>query len=145
MIGTMGGIVVIVSDQQKAMEFYSQKLGFEIKTDTSFVGIRWVEVGPKDSQSTISLMLPNVQMMSNEGVVEAAKKGIGTETGIWFYSDDMQSTYKELKNQGVDISQPEKQEWGGIMSKFKDLDGNSYSIVSSPIPENVALDNKVKI
>lgn len=145
MIGTMGGIVVIVSDQQKAVEFYSQKLGFEIKTDISFVGIRWIEVAPKDSQSTISLMLPNVQMMSNEGIVEAAKKGIGTETGIWFYSDDMQSTYKELKNQGVDISQPEKQEWGGIMSKFKDQDGNSYSIVSSPIPENVALDNKVKI
>jgi lactoylglutathione lyase len=145
MIGTMGGIVVIVSDQQKAVEFYSQKLGFEIKTDISFVGIRWIEVAPKDSQSTISLMLPNVQMMSNEGIVEAAKKGIGTETGIWFYSDDMQSTYKELKNKGVDISQPEKQEWGGIMSKFKDQDGNSYSIVSSPIPENVALDNKVKI
>jgi uncharacterized glyoxalase superfamily protein PhnB len=86
----------------------------------SFVGIRWIEVGPKDSQSTISLMLPNVQMMSNEGVVEATKKGIGTETGIWFYSDDMQSTYEELKNKGVDITPPEKQEWGGIMSKLKD-------------------------
>jgi lactoylglutathione lyase len=145
MIGTIGGIVVIVSDQQKAVEFYSQKLGFDIKTDMSFVGIRWIEVAPKDSQSTISLMLPNVQMMSNEGVVEAAKKGIGTETGIWFYSDDMQSTYEELKNKGVDISQPEKQEWGGIMSKLKDQDGNSYSIVSSPIPENIPLDNKVKI
>jgi lactoylglutathione lyase len=70
MIDTIGGIVVIVSDQQKAMEFYSQKLGFEIKKDMSFVGIRWIEVGTKDSQSTISLMLPNVQMMSNEGVVE---------------------------------------------------------------------------
>ena len=46
------------------MEFYSQKLGFEIKTDMSFVGTRWIEVGPKDSQSTISLLLPNVQLMS---------------------------------------------------------------------------------
>ena len=141
MIDTIGGIVVIVSDQQKAMEFYSQKLGFEIKTDTSFVGIRWIEVGPKDSQSTISLMLPNVQMMSNEGVVEAAKKGIGTETGIWFYSDDIQSTYEGLKNKGVEITSPEKQEWGGIMSKLKDQDGNSYSIISSPSSENVALDS----
>jgi lactoylglutathione lyase len=141
MIDRIGGIVVIVSDQQKAMEFYSQKLGFEIKTDTSFVGIRWIEVGPKHSQSTISLMLPNVQMMSSEGVVEAAKKGIGTETGIWFYSDDMQSTYEELKNKGVEITPPEKQEWGGIMSKLKDQDGNSYSIISSPNSENVAVDS----
>src|SRR6476469_348655 len=144
MIDTIGGIVVIVSDQQKAVEFYTQKLGFEIKTDMSFVGIRWIEVSPKESQSTISLMLPNVQMMSNEGVVEAAKKGIGTETGVWFYSDDMQSTYEGLKNKGVDITQPEKQEWGGIMSKFKDKDGNSYSIISSLSHESVKLGNKNK-
>jgi len=144
MIDTIGGIVVIVSDQQKAVEFYTQKLGFEIKTDMSFVGIRWIEVSPKESQSTISLMLPNVQMMSNEGVVEAAKKGIGTETGVWFYSDDMQSTYEGLKNKGVDITQPEKQEWGGIMSKFKDQDGNSYSIISSLSHESVKLGNKNK-
>lgn len=126
------------------MEFYTQKLGFEIKTDMSFVGIRWIEVSPKDSQSTINLMLPNVQMMSNEGVVEAAKKGIGTETGVWFYSDDMQSTYEGLKNKGVDITRPEKQEWGGIMSKFKDQDGNSYSIISSLSHESVKLGNKNK-
>jgi lactoylglutathione lyase len=86
-------------------------------------------------------MLPNVQMMSNEGVVEAVKKGIGTETGIWFYSDDMQSTYEELKNKGVEITPPERQEGGGIMSKFKDQDRNSYSIISSPSSENVAVDS----
>ena len=73
--------------------------------------------------------------------VEAVKKGIGTETGIWFYSDEMQSTYEELKNKGVEITPPERQEWGGIMSKFEDRDGNSYSIISSPSSENVAMDS----
>jgi lactoylglutathione lyase len=135
MIDTIGGTVVIVSDQQKAVEFYTQKLGFELKTDMFFgssnsSGIRWVEVAPKKSQSTISLMVANAQLLSNEGEIEAAKKGIGTETGIWFYSDDIQSTYGELKKKGVDIAAPEKQEWGGIMSKFKDQDGNSYSLIS---------------
>ena len=141
MIDTIGGTVVIVSDQQKAIEFYTQKLGFELKTDMAFgsssssnssSGIRWVEVAPKASQSTISLMVANAQLMSNEGEIEAAKKGIGTETGIWFYSHDIQSTYEELKNKGVDITSAEKQEWGGIMSKFKDQDGNSYSLIASP-------------
>jgi lactoylglutathione lyase len=137
MINTIGGTVVIVSDQQKAVEFYTQKLGFELKTDMFFgssnsSGIRWVEVAPKKSQSTISLMVANAQLLSNEGEIEAAKKGIGTETGIWFYSDDIQSTYRELKKKGVDIAAPEKQEWGGIMSKFKDQDGNSYSLISLP-------------
>jgi lactoylglutathione lyase len=139
MINTIGGTVVIVSDQQKAVEFYTQKLGFELKTDMFFgssnsSGIRWVEVAPKKSQSTISLMVANAQLLSNEGEIEAAKKGIGTETGIWFYSDDIQSTYGELKKKGVDIAAPEKQEWGGIMSKFKDQDGNSYSLISLPTP-----------
>jgi lactoylglutathione lyase len=139
MIDTIGGTVVIVSDQQKAVEFYTQKLGFELKTDMFFgssssSGIRWVEVAPKASQSTISLMVANAQLMSNEGEIEASKKGIGTETGIWFYSDDITSTYGELKKKGVDISAPEKQEWGGIMSKFKDQDGNSYSLISLPPP-----------
>lgn len=139
MIDTIGGTVVIVSDQHKAVEFYTQKLGFELKTDMFFgssnsSGIRWVEVAPKKSQSTISLMVANAQLLSNEGEIEAAKKGIGTETGIWFYSDDIQSTYGELKKKGVDIAAPEKQEWGGIMSKFKDQDGNSYSLISLPPP-----------
>jgi lactoylglutathione lyase len=139
MIDTIGGTVVIVSDQHKAVEFYTQKLGFELKTDMFFgssssSGIRWVEVAPKASQSTISLMVANAQLMSNEGEIEASKKGIGTETGIWFYSDDITSTYGELKKKGVDISAPEKQEWGGIMSKFKDQDGNSYSLISLPPP-----------
>jgi lactoylglutathione lyase len=54
MIDSIGGMVVIVSDQQKAIEFYTQKLGFELKSDIPFgrssgsaEGLRWVEVAPK--------------------------------------------------------------------------------------------------
>ncbi len=97
MIGTMGGIVVIVSDQQKAVEFYSQKLGFEIKTDISFVGIRWIEVAPKDSQSTISLMLPNVQMMSNEGVVEATRRVLEQKRAYGFIQTICNQHTKNLR------------------------------------------------
>src|ERR687897_1396291 len=136
MIDSIGGAVVIVSDQQKAIEFYTQKLGFELKSDIpigggSTEGLRWVEVAPKASQSTISLMVPNPMMMSDGVEIEAIKKSIGAETGIWFYSKDMQSSYEELKGKGVDITAPEKQEWGGTMSKVKDQDGNSFSIISS--------------
>jgi lactoylglutathione lyase len=138
MIDSIGGMVVIVSDQQKAIEFYTQKLGFELKSDIPFggssssaEGLRWVEVAPKESQSTISLMVPNPMMMSDGVEIEAIKKSIRAETGIWFYSNNIQSTYEELKSRGVDITAPEKQEWGGVMSKVKDQDGNSFSIISS--------------
>lgn len=138
MIDSIGGMVVIVSDQQKAIEFYTQKLGFELKSDIPFgggsssaEGLRWVEVAPKKSQSTISLMVPNSMVMSDGVEIEASKKSIGAETGIWFYSKNIQSTYEELKGKRVDITAPEKQEWGGVMSKVKDQDGNSFSIISS--------------
>ena len=81
MIDSIGGMVVIVSDQQKAIEFYTQKLGFELKSDIPFggsssdEGLRWVEVVPKTSQSTISLMVPNPMIDGVE--IEAVKKSIG--------------------------------------------------------------------
>ena len=136
MIDSIGGIVVIVSDQQKAIGFYTHKLGFELKSDIPFggsstEGLRWVEVAPKASQSSISLIVPSPLMMSDGVEIEAVKKSIGAESGIWFYSNNIQSTYEELKGKGVDITAPEKQEWGGIMSKVKDQDGNSYSIITS--------------
>ena len=42
---------------------------------------------------------------------EAVKKSIGAETGKWFYSNNIRSTYEELKCNTVDITSPEKQEW----------------------------------
>jgi uncharacterized glyoxalase superfamily protein PhnB len=63
--------------------------------------------------------------------LKLSRKVLGAETGIWFYSNNIQSTYEELKGKRVDITAPEKQEWGGVMSKVKDQDGNSFSIISS--------------
>jgi uncharacterized glyoxalase superfamily protein PhnB len=76
-------------------------------------------------------MEPNPNMMSPEET-QLAKKNIGTNTGVWLYSSDNQSTYEELKSKGVDISVPQKQEWGGVMSLVKDLDGNIFTLLSSP-------------
>ena len=120
MINTIGGIVIMVSDQARAVKFYTEKIGFDIRLNVPFHGGKWIEVAPKDSESTLSIMEPNFQMMSPEEL-EVAKKSIGKNTGVWLYTADIQSTYEELKSKGVDITKPEKQEWGGIMSLLKDL------------------------
>jgi lactoylglutathione lyase len=130
MIDTIKGPVVIVSDQQKALDFYTQTLGFEIKSNMWFGNVRWIEVAPKYSQSTICLMAPNPDIMSEEEI-RSAENSIGIDTGIWFYSNDIHSTYMELKSKGVDITAPEKQEWGSIMCKIKDQDKNSFNLISS--------------
>jgi lactoylglutathione lyase len=131
MINTIGGIVIMVSDQAQAVKFYTEKIGFDIRLNVPLYGGKWIEVAPKDSESTLSIMEPNSQMMSPEEL-ERAKKTIGRNTGVWFFSSDIQSTYEELKSKGVDITKPEKQEWGGILSLVKDLDGNVFTLLSSP-------------
>lgn len=133
MIDTIGGKVVMVSNQNTAIDFYVNKLGLQKRVDMTFGEMRWVEVAPKESQSTISLMEPSPKVMPPEAV-ENAKRGIGTPTGVWFYSNDIQGTYAELKAKGVDITEPQKQDWGGIMSTVKDQDGNEYQLISTPEP-----------
>ncbi len=131
MIDTIGGVVIMVSDQARAVKFYAEKVGFDIRLNVPFFGGKWIEIAPKDSVSTLSIMEPNPQLMPPEEL-EIARKNIGRNTGVWFYTSDIQSTYEDLKSRGVDITKPEKQEWGGIMSLVKDLDGNIFTLLSSP-------------
>jgi predicted enzyme related to lactoylglutathione lyase len=131
MIDTIGGVVIMVSDQAQAVKFYAEKVGFDIRLNVPFFGGKWIEVAPKDSESTLSIMEPHPKMMPPEEL-EIARKNIGRNTGVWFYTSDIQSTYEELKSKGVDITKPEKQEWSGIMSHVKDLDGNIFTLLSSP-------------
>ena len=133
MIDTIGGKVVMVSNQVSALDFYVNKLGLQKKVDMTFEQMRWIEVAPQNSESSISLMEPNPKIMPAQ-TAEAAKKSIGTPTGIWFYTNDIQGTYAELKAKGVSISQPQKQDWGGIMCIIKDQDGNEFQLISAPEP-----------
>ena len=121
----------MVSDQAQALKFYTEKIGLDIRLNVPFYGGKWIEVAPKDSESTLSIMEPNSQMMSKDEL-EIARKNIGRNTGVWFFTSDIHSTYEELKSKGIDITKPEKQEWGGIMSTMKDLDGNIFTLLSSP-------------
>ena len=130
-IDMIGGVIVMVSDQQKALEFYSQKLGFEIKENQEDGEDSWIEVRPKNSGAPISLVNPNKAGMPPDKR-EQAKQKIGTATGIWFYAKDINSVYQTLKSRGVEITEPEKQPWGVMMSRFYDQDKNEYSLLENP-------------
>ena len=133
MIKTIGGTIVYVSNQNKAVEFYTQKLGFEVKSDMQFGNnLRWIEVAPKESNSTLSLVEPNRELLKTDEEINRTKMKIGTDTDVWFYSNDIESTYEELKDKGVDLTKPEREDWGGTMSILKDQDGNSFGLISAP-------------
>jgi len=127
----LGGAIVMVSDQQKALEFYSQKLGFEVKENIEDGQSRWIEVRPKNSGAPISLINPDLENWTPQ-LKEQAKKRIGTRTGLWYYAKDIQIAYQTLKKNGVEITKPEKQPWGVMMCIFYDQDKNEFALLENP-------------
>jgi lactoylglutathione lyase len=109
---------VPVTDQDRALAFYRDKLGFEKRLDAPYGdGKRWIEVAPPGSATTIALV------PSREGVPS------GIETGIRFASKDAAADNAELRARGVDAD--EVLHWKGAppMFAFRDQDGNGLEII----------------
>src|SRR5438477_12274846 len=88
----VGTVMVPVSDQDQAIEFYVEKLGFEKRSDVPFgQGDRWVEVAPPGAATTIALVPPR------EG------EPTGIETRVGFASDDVDADHAQLRARGVDV------------------------------------------
>src|SRR2546430_2179965 len=89
----IGNVVIPVSDQDREIEFYVEKLGFEKRADIAFGnGYRWVEVAPPGADTTIALAPPP------EGRPTGSR-----ETGIGLFTDDIDALHAELKAAGVDV------------------------------------------
>jgi catechol 2,3-dioxygenase-like lactoylglutathione lyase family enzyme len=122
-ISKINTVVIPVSDQDRAIEFYVDKLGFEKRVDTPFGnGYRWVEVAPADAVTTIAIVPPP------EG-----KPTGNVETGIALQTSDIDADHADLKALGVDVD-PEVSRMGGPVPPlvwFRDPDGNTLMIVES--------------
>ena len=92
-VGKIATVCIPVSDQDKMVDFYVEKLGLEKRVDVPFGnGYRWVEVGPVGADTTIALAPPP------EG-----KPTGNVETGIGLYAEDIDAYHAELKAGGVDV------------------------------------------
>ena len=114
-------LVIIPSlDQDRAIEFYEQQLGFEKRTDIPMGdSYRWVEVYPPSGNTGIALAPPREQDPT------------AVQTGISLLTDDIEATYAELQAAGVDVD-PEILRMGDPvppMFWFRDPDGNTLLIV----------------
>ena len=130
-INTVGGVIVMVSDQEKALDYYTQKLGFEEKENQDFGSYKWIEVRPQNSDVPISLVDPS-KINAPDEVKEKLKSKIGIDTGIWFYAKDINVVYEKLKSKGAEITEPKKQPWGAILSEFYVQDKNKFSLLENP-------------
>jgi catechol 2,3-dioxygenase-like lactoylglutathione lyase family enzyme len=123
-----------VHDQDEALAFYTQKLGMEVRADVTMAELgnfRWLTVGPAGQPDfAITLMaIPGPPVMdagTAEQVRELMAKGFtGT---VFLTTDDIQSSYEELKGRGVEFTeQPEERPYG-VDSGFRDPSGNSLRL-----------------
>ena len=114
-------VSIPVRDQDRALEFYTKKLGLRVITDSPFDGTqRWIELGIPRADTKVVLF-----------TAQGQEPMIGGPMNITFVADDVETTFAELKAKGVEfVQEPQKADWG-TAAIFKDVDGNVF-VLSSP-------------
>lgn len=122
MITYARSVTVPVRDQQRALDWYVSKMGFELRADQPMgPDARWIEVAPPGAQTVLILFTP-----------PGREKQIGEFSGIVFDCDNIHATYEDLRARGVEFTEPPTaQSWGMLQALFKDVDGNGFVLVQS--------------
>jgi catechol 2,3-dioxygenase-like lactoylglutathione lyase family enzyme len=134
MIKRLSHVNVFVLDQDRAKEFYTDKLGFEVRTDISMDGFRWLTVGPKDQPDLNILLARPAPPMFKEEDAELLRGLVakGSMAGGVIETDDCRKTYEELKGRGVTFLQEPAERPYGVEALFRDDSGNWFSLTQRP-------------
>jgi catechol 2,3-dioxygenase-like lactoylglutathione lyase family enzyme len=114
-------VMIPSTDQDRSIDFYVEKLGFEKRTDTPFGGdYRWVEVYPPSGTTGIALAPPRLE-----------DDPTPMSTGIALTTDDADATHAHLREQGVDVDAEVMRMGDPVppMFWFRDPDGHTLAIV----------------
>jgi predicted enzyme related to lactoylglutathione lyase len=131
-----------VHDQEEALAFYTEKVGFEVQNDVTLPQMgdfRWLTVGPPGQDVSIVLMaIPSAPMVDAEtaGQIETlmSKGFAGT---VFLETDNCQASFEELKGRGVEFSEEPEERPYGIDSGFRDPSGNSIRLTEVKLPAGV--------
>src|SRR3954467_12779734 len=124
LLNRIGTVVIPVADQDRQIEFYVEKLGFEKRADVPFgEGYRWVEVGPAGGETTIAIVPP-----------PPGKPTGGMETGIGLQTNDIDALHAELRDAGVDVDAEISRMGDPVPPLFwlRDPDRNTLMVVEVP-------------
>jgi predicted enzyme related to lactoylglutathione lyase len=109
-------VSIPVRNQDVALKFYTEKMGFKVATDQPMGnGQRWIELLIPGSDSSLALFTP-----------PGHEDRIGGFQPMTFWCDDVFATAAALKARGVELAAEPKKEVWGTMAKFKDPDGNEF-------------------
>ena len=128
----LGHVAIVVDDYDRAIEYYTTKLGFTLVEDTPQEGKRWVVVTPH-ADSDCTLLLAKA---SNERQQEAIGNQCGGRVFMFLQTDDFWRDYHAMKNAGVAFSEEPRIEEYGTVVVFEDLYGNRWDLLQRNDPQN---------
>ncbi len=119
-------ISLVVHDYDEAIEFYTQKLNFDLVENTEMSpSKRWVVVAPKGSDGCHILLA--------KAANEAQKNSVGNQTGgrvfMFLYTDDFERDYLNMLEKGIEFTEKPRYEAYGTVVVFKDLYGNLWDFI----------------
>ncbi|HEV2261827.1 MAG TPA: VOC family protein [Candidatus Rubrimentiphilum sp.] len=118
----IGVVTINVNDQERAKEFYTKKLGWEVEMDESMgEKMRWLTVKPRGEKTSFVLA---------QGFGDWTPEKVGGMTGVVLEVDDVFKTAEELKKNGVEFRDEPKMEFFGGWAVIKDSEGNEFGLHS---------------
>jgi uncharacterized glyoxalase superfamily protein PhnB len=132
-----------VHDQDEALAFYTEKLGFEVRSDVTIAELgdfRWLTVAPpgQDGVAIVLMAIPGPPVMdadTREQVEALMARGFaGT---VFLETEDCRASYEELRSRGVEFSEEPEERPYGIDSGFRDPSGNSFRLTQVQLPASV--------
>src|SRR3954463_14890717 len=123
-----------VHDQDEALAFYTDKLGFEVRSDVTMAemgNFRWLTVGPPGQEdiAIVLMAIPGAPLLDDETANQVrslmAKGFAGT---VFLTTEDCRASYEELKGRGVEFTEEPEDRPYGIDAGFRDPSGNSIRL-----------------
>jgi len=134
MLNQLANVQVWVNDQDEALAFYTDKLGFEVREDVTVPELgnfRWLSVGVPGQDVAIVLMaVPGAPVFDDETrqqILDLLAKGAAG--GLFFTTEDCRASYEELAARGVEFTQEPTEQPYGVDAGFRDPSGNQFRMV----------------
>jgi uncharacterized glyoxalase superfamily protein PhnB len=130
----IGNAQVWVHDQDEALDFYTRKLGFEIRSDATVPELdnfRWLTVGPpgQDDVAITLMAIPGPPVMDDDTAAQVRDlMAKGFAGAIFLTTEDCQASYEELSARGVEFTEKPEERPYGIDSGFRDPSGNTFRL-----------------
>jgi predicted enzyme related to lactoylglutathione lyase len=130
----LANISIWVHDQDEALAFYTEKLGWEVRSDVTVAALgdfRWLTVAPpgQDDFAVVLMAIPGPPLFEAETVAKIHElMGKGVAGAVFLTTEDCQASYEELKARGVEFTETPEDRPYGIDAGFRDPSGNSFRL-----------------